>query len=79
MVQIGAFDHRNQTFWEVVDARMPILRNSAFQAIVGVGPPETPAADAWAEVQVDIGLGFVSVSHLVDIGLICANVSLRLC
>lgn len=50
-VQIANFPSHNQSFWEVVDARMPILRNAAFQAIVGVGPPETPAADAWAEAQ----------------------------
>jgi len=50
-VSIGPFDAKNQTFWEVTDARMPILRNAAFQAIIGIGPPETPAADAWTEVQ----------------------------
>jgi hypothetical protein len=50
-VGIGPFDAKNQTFWEVTDARMPILRNAAFQAIIGIGPPETPAADAWTEVQ----------------------------
>jgi len=50
-VSIGPFDTKNQTFWEVTDARMPILRNAAFQAIIGIGPPETPAADAWTEVQ----------------------------
>jgi len=37
----------NQTFWEVTKANMPILYNAAFQGIIGVGPPETPAADAW--------------------------------
>lgn len=51
MIGIGPFQPKNQSFWEVVDARMPILRSAAFQAIVGVGPPETPAADAWSEVQ----------------------------
>lgn len=44
---LGFFAERNQTFWEVISAKMPVLQNAAFQSIVGVGPPETPAADAW--------------------------------
>jgi len=51
VVSIGGLDERNQTFWEVIEARMPILRNAEFQAIIGLGPPETPAADAWSEVH----------------------------
>jgi len=50
-VQIGPFPKKKQTFWEVVDARMPILKTANFEAIIGLGPPETPAADSWAEVQ----------------------------
>jgi len=53
-VSMGPFDIKNQTFWEVTDARMPILRTAAFQAIIGIGPPETPAADAWTEVQTSL-------------------------
>jgi hypothetical protein len=44
---LGFFKSKNQTFWEVVSAKMPVLQNAAFQSIVGVGPPETPAADSW--------------------------------
>jgi len=50
-VAIGPFDEANQTFWEVFDAHMPILHHAAFQSIIGVGPPETPAADAWANAK----------------------------
>merc|ERR1719253_1313014 len=49
VVSIGGIEGREQTFWEVVEARMPILRNAEFQAIIGLGPPETPSADAWGE------------------------------
>jgi len=51
VVSIGGLEERNQTFWEVMEARMPILRNAEFQAIIGLGPPETPTADAWGEVR----------------------------
>jgi len=44
---LASLEHKNQTFWEVISAKMPVLQNAAFQSIVGVGPPETPAADAW--------------------------------
>merc|ERR1719282_281216 len=51
LVSVGPFKAKNQTFWEVDRASMPILNTAEFQAIIGVGPPETPAADAWEEVQ----------------------------
>eukprot|EP00413_Alexandrium_margalefii_P040777 CAMPEP_0204599156 /NCGR_PEP_ID=MMETSP0661-20131031/54677_1 /ASSEMBLY_ACC=CAM_ASM_000606 /TAXON_ID=109239 /ORGANISM="Alexandrium margalefi, Strain AMGDE01CS-322" /LENGTH=493 /DNA_ID=CAMNT_0051609871 /DNA_START=66 /DNA_END=1547 /DNA_ORIENTATION=+ len=51
VVSIGAGSQVNQTFWEVTRAQMPLLVNAEFQAIIGVGPPETPAADAWASVS----------------------------
>lgn len=51
MVAIGPFEKRRQMFWEVVDARMPRLRTTRFQAVIGVGPPEAPAADAWADAK----------------------------
>jgi len=50
-VSIASGAQVNQTFWEVTHAQMPLLLNAEFQAIVGVGPPETPAADAWASVS----------------------------
>ncbi|CAK0904881.1 unnamed protein product, partial [Prorocentrum cordatum] len=37
----------NQSFWEVSKAKMPVLLASEFHAIIGLGPPETPAKDAW--------------------------------
>jgi len=50
-VAIGPFGEVNLTFWLGTDAYMPVLENAAFQSIIGVGPPETPASDAWAEVD----------------------------
>jgi len=51
VVSIGSFAERNLTFWEVVDAKMSILKSAEFNAIAGIGPPETPAADAWTNAQ----------------------------
>jgi len=48
MVSIGTFQPREQCFWEGLSASMPILANANFQSIIGIGPPETPAADAWS-------------------------------
>lgn len=47
VVSIGSYPSMNQTFWTVEQAQMPMLNNAAFEAIVGLGPPETSAADAW--------------------------------
>jgi len=52
---LGCFREKNQTFWEVVSAKMPVLQNAAFQSIVGVGPPETPAADSWDAAEEAFG------------------------
>jgi len=46
MVSVGPYGPKNQSFWEVTDANMPVLANSEFQCIIGLGPPETPAIDA---------------------------------
>lgn len=51
VVSLGPFGEKTLTFWEVVDAHMSILKNAEFNAIVGIGPPETPAADAWTSAQ----------------------------
>uniref|UniRef100_A0A7S1RWP9 Peptidase A1 domain-containing protein n=1 Tax=Alexandrium catenella TaxID=2925 RepID=A0A7S1RWP9_ALECA len=45
---VGPFPPKEQCFWEGLSADMPLLENAKFQAIIGIGPPETPAADAWA-------------------------------
>jgi len=37
----------NQTFWEVRDADMPLLSDASFNAILGVGPPETAMRELW--------------------------------
>jgi hypothetical protein len=46
-VSVGPFVSRRQHFWEVFDADMPILKESTFAAIVGVGPWD--AAEQLAE------------------------------
>jgi hypothetical protein len=51
VVSIGPYDGVNQSFWEVYRADMPVLFNSGFQSIIGIGPPETPAADAWEAAE----------------------------
>lgn len=50
-LSMGPYEETNQSFWEVIGARMPILATSAFEAIIGIGPPETPAVDAWQDAQ----------------------------
>jgi hypothetical protein len=46
MVSVGPYAPRSQSFWEVLDANMPVLAHSEFQCIIGLGPPETPAVDS---------------------------------
>jgi len=45
-VSFGPYAPRIQSFLVVTDADMPVLSHSTFQAIVGLGPPETPLVDA---------------------------------
>lgn len=40
-VQIGDMWSNDQVFWEVVGAAMPVLEEASFQAILGVGPPQS--------------------------------------
>lgn len=40
-VSVGPLKSTHQRFWRVFDAMMPILEDSAFAAIVGVGPPDS--------------------------------------
>lgn len=54
-VSMGPYPATKQMFWEVVQAEMPILDNAAFEAIIGVGPPEAPLSGIWGDVQ-----------HLID-------------
>merc|ERR1740138_643960 len=54
-VLIGNYESSHQIFWEVQSANMPVLETASFSSIIGLGPPETSAADAWlgAEESVD--------------------------
>jgi len=40
-VRVGPLESKKQAFWQVFDAMMPILEESTFGAIVGVGPPDS--------------------------------------
>lgn len=45
-VRIGGVDGieiESQAFWQVTDAKMGIMSDNSFQAILGVGPPDTAA------------------------------------
>jgi len=54
MVSIGPFPPKYQAFWEVTNGKMQVLQYSAFQSIIGIGPPETPVSDAEDLVQTAI-------------------------
>eukprot|EP00747_Dinoflagellata_sp_TGD_P164913 gnl/TRDRNA2_/TRDRNA2_185509_c0_seq1.p1 gnl/TRDRNA2_/TRDRNA2_185509_c0~~gnl/TRDRNA2_/TRDRNA2_185509_c0_seq1.p1 ORF type:complete len:503 (-),score=86.99 gnl/TRDRNA2_/TRDRNA2_185509_c0_seq1:88-1596(-) len=57
-VNIGPYDVKNQAFWEVVDAKMQVLEGSAkFNAIVGVGPPNSARKLAVTEAQMAVQQG----------------------
>jgi hypothetical protein len=64
LVSIGPFNEINQSFWEVNRASMPVLYNSVFHCIIGVGPPEAPAADAWETMRETAR----NISELLDAG-----------
>jgi hypothetical protein len=50
IVSVGPYAPRNQSFWEVTEANMPVLATSTFQCIMGLGPPEAPLVDAEARL-----------------------------
>jgi len=54
LVSVGAFGTINQSVWESYEAYMPLLDASQFQSIIGVGPPEMPAWEAWAATRKSI-------------------------
>jgi len=54
MVSIGPYAPKLQSFWEVISTTMPVLDRSMFQAIIGLGPPETPVADATVRLKATV-------------------------
>lgn len=50
-VEVNGRRHKEQAFWEVFDAYMPILSDSSFQAIVGIGPPVSSVILATSDLQ----------------------------
>mmetsp|Transcript_27568 Transcript_27568/g.79195 ORF Transcript_27568/g.79195 Transcript_27568/m.79195 type:complete len:503 (+) Transcript_27568:79-1587(+) len=50
-VAIGPYRIANQSFWNVKYAQMPVLHTAAFEAIFGLGPPDTPVMNAWTTAE----------------------------
>lgn len=81
-VSLGPFVSPHQIFWEVQEANMPVLETASFSSIIGLGPPETSAVDAWlgAEASVqeiirDLNTSeevLVSSSHRADMDITAA-------
>lgn len=47
VISMGPLPRKRQGAWFVEKAKMSLLYNAAFNAIVGIGPPETPSVEAW--------------------------------
>jgi len=79
MVSFGPYAPREQFFWEVTSADMPVLATSTFQAIVGLGPPETPLVDAelrLAKTQADMS-NYTSAGLSLPPDLVMSEAHLR--
>jgi len=63
VVKLGPFGLADQTFWEVIDADMPLLATANFNAVVGLGPPGTPAVDAWSGAE---GAAHTMAEHIAQ-------------
>lgn len=63
-INLGPWVAKNQSFWEVVSAAMPILKDASFDAIVGIGPPESARKMAHEELKMAVK----SVHTLEDMG-----------
>lgn len=50
-IEVGPLVVSKQYFWEVYHAELPILKQNAFQAILGVGPPSTARRSAYEQAQ----------------------------
>lgn len=50
-LQFGELEDTKQAFWEVFDAYMPILAESSFQSIVGLGPPTSSIKMAQKDLE----------------------------
>lgn len=55
LLSFGPYHGINQSYWEVYEAYMPVLESARFQSIIGVGPPEMPASEAWNKTSSSIG------------------------
>mmetsp|Transcript_66760 Transcript_66760/g.177828 ORF Transcript_66760/g.177828 Transcript_66760/m.177828 type:complete len:509 (-) Transcript_66760:38-1564(-) len=64
VLQMGPFSEVRQSFWTVQQANMPTLADSAFEALIGLGPPEAPSTDAWKAVTAVIS----NVTAYFDMG-----------
>lgn len=50
-MEIANYTVTRQDFWEVVEAKMPVLNSASFQAIAGLGPPGQPQKSAQSMMQ----------------------------
>eukprot|EP00928_Gymnodinium_smaydae_P071232 TRINITY_DN54875_c0_g1_i1.p1 TRINITY_DN54875_c0_g1~~TRINITY_DN54875_c0_g1_i1.p1 ORF type:complete len:520 (-),score=122.42 TRINITY_DN54875_c0_g1_i1:353-1912(-) len=50
-LKVGPLASKQQVFWEVYDANMPILQEDSFASIFGVGPPTSAAKFAEADAE----------------------------
>jgi len=81
-ISIGPFHSPNQTFWSAESADMPVLENAAFEAVIGLGPPENPMIKAW-KVAVDMvqlltdtyDMGELAPRRLIDEARTAINVA----
>jgi len=61
IVRIGSMESKKQVFWEVIKAKMPVLAEASFQAILGVGPPRS--AVVMAQEDEDAAKTILKVQH----------------
>jgi len=79
MVSFGPYAPRKQLFWEATYANMPVLATSTFQAITGLGPPETPLVDAelrLAKTQANMS-SYTGAGLSPPLGLVISEAHLR--
>jgi len=53
-VSVGPLTAENQSVWQVNRAEMSLLDHADFNAIVGVGPPDTPKIEAWTAAALSV-------------------------
>lgn len=65
-LHIGPLATGKQEFWQVVDANMPVLQNSEFAAILGIGPQDPSKPSNAAGMAHNLGIGRFSLCLLME-------------